>query len=106
MRTIRPDTSEVGAENFAVRPLQPRFNRGFNQVLDVYECAVRRALKRPALTVAAILGLFVASLGIYPFVGRAFFPQTDAGQFTINLKVPTGTRIEMTERVRRAGRGS
>jgi multidrug efflux pump subunit AcrB len=26
----------------------------------------------------------------------AFFPRTDAGQFTINLKVPTGTRIEVT----------
>ena len=38
----------------------------------------------------------MASLGIYPFVGRAFFPQTDAGQFTINIKVPTGTRIEVT----------
>src|SRR5580692_9308647 len=72
------------------------FNRGFNRVLDVYERVVRRALKHPGLTVAAIACLFVASLGIYPFVGRAFFPQTDAGQFTINLKVPTGTRIEVT----------
>ena len=46
----------------------------------------------------ALMGIFVASLGIYPFLGRAFFPQTDAGQFTINLKVPTGTRIELTDR--------
>ena len=72
------------------------FNRGFNRVLDAYEGAVRRALKHPGLTVAGIGCLFVASLGIYPFVGRAFFPQTDAGQFTINVKVPTGTRIEVT----------
>jgi len=72
------------------------FNRGFNRVLDAYERLVRRALKHPGLTVAAIACLFVASLGIYPFVGRAFFPRTDAGQFTINLKVPTGTRIEIT----------
>ncbi len=34
---------------------------------------------------------------IYPLLGVAFFPQTDAGQFTINLKVPTGTRIEATD---------
>ncbi len=27
----------------------------------------------------------------------AFFPRTDAGQFAINLKVPTGTRLEVTE---------
>ncbi len=77
-----------------------RFNRGFNhgfgKVLDFYERAVRRALRHPGLTVAAIGLLFVASLAIYPFLGLAFFPRTDAGQFTINLKVPTGTRIEMT----------
>ena len=43
-----------------------------------------------------LAGLFLVSLAIYPFLGLAFFPRTDAGQFTINLKVPTGTRIEVT----------
>jgi HAE1 family hydrophobic/amphiphilic exporter-1 len=74
------------------------FNRGFGKVLDIYERWVRRALRRPALTVALLSGMFIASLAIYPFLGVAFFPQTDAGQFTINVKVPTGTRIERTER--------
>ncbi|HXY51886.1 MAG TPA: efflux RND transporter permease subunit [Terriglobales bacterium] len=73
------------------------FNRGFNKVLDFYEYWVRRALRRPGLTVAVLGGVFLASLAIYPLLGLAFFPQTDAGQFTINLKVPTGTRIENTE---------
>jgi multidrug efflux pump subunit AcrB len=73
------------------------FNRRFNQLLDYYEYWVRRAVKRPGLTVAILSGVFLASLGIYPLLGLAFFPQTDAGQFTINLKVPTGTRIEVTE---------
>ena len=73
------------------------FNRGFNKVLDIYERAVRRALRFPGLTVAALIGLFLASLAIYPLLGLAFFPRTDAGQFTINLKAPTGTRIEMTD---------
>ena len=73
------------------------FNRRFNQLLDYYEYWVRRAVKRPGLTVAILSGVFVASLAIYPLLGLAFFPQTDAGQFTINLKVPTGTRIEVTE---------
>ena len=73
------------------------FNRVFNKVLDFYEYWVRRALKRPGLTVAVLSGVFLASLAIYPLLGLAFFPETDAGQFTINLKVPTGTRIENTE---------
>ncbi len=73
------------------------FNRNFNRMLDVYESWVRGCLRYPGTTVLALMGLFVVSLGIYPFLGLAFFPRTDAGQFTINLKVPTGARIEVTE---------
>ena len=73
------------------------FNRGFNRLLDFYERSVRRSLNRPALTLALLMGIFVASLGIYPFLGQAFFPQTDAGQFTLNIKVPTGSRLEVTD---------
>jgi len=73
------------------------FNRVFNRVLDFYEVWVRRAVQRPAFTVAILSGAFLASVAIYPLLGLAFFPQTDAGQFTINLKVPTGTRLEVTE---------
>jgi multidrug efflux pump subunit AcrB len=73
------------------------FNRQFNRMLDSYEYWVNRALVRPGLTVAILSGVFLLSLVIYPFLGLAFFPSTDAGQFTINLKVPTGTRLEVTE---------
>ena len=73
------------------------FNRQFNRMLDSYEYWVNRALVRPGLTVAILSGVFLVSLVIYPFLGLAFFPSTDAGQFTINMKVPTGTRLEVTE---------
>jgi multidrug efflux pump subunit AcrB len=72
------------------------FNRLFHRLLDYYEHWVRKALQRPGGTVLALCALFLLSLCIFPFLGVAFFPQTDAGQFTINMKVPTGTRIEMT----------
>ncbi|HEX3742523.1 MAG TPA: efflux RND transporter permease subunit [Bryobacteraceae bacterium] len=79
------------------RGFNARFNRGFTRLLDLYERSVRGVLRRPALTVGGLMLLFVASLGIYPMLGLAFFPRTDAGQFTINLKVPTGSRIEGTD---------
>ncbi len=72
------------------------FNRAFHHLLDFYERWVRRALKHPALTLVLLFGIFLASLAIYPLLGRAFFPRTDAGQFTVNVKVPTGTRLEVT----------
>jgi multidrug efflux pump subunit AcrB len=73
------------------------FNRGFNKVLDYYEAWVRRALLHPRFTVLALIGIFVVSVAIYPLLGVAFFPRTDAGQFTVNLKAPTGSRIEVSE---------
>jgi len=72
------------------------FNRQFNRMLNLYERGVRKALERPGLTVATLMGVFVLSLALGPLLGVSFFPRTDAGQFTINLKAPTGARIELT----------
>lgn len=103
LKTV-PHGSAHGDEGAAVEPnkswwgkFNTQFNRGFNRLLDFYEAWVRRSLKRPGLTVALLTGVFILSLAIYPFLGLAFFPQTDAGQFTINVKAPTGSRIELTE---------
>jgi len=85
------------ADGHAPRGFNAWFNRMFNGLLNFYERSVRAVLRRPGLTVVALSLLFIASLALYPLMGLAFFPQTDAGQFTLNLKVPTGTRIEVTE---------
>ncbi len=74
-----------------------QFNRAFNALLNFYEAWVRRSLRRPGVTVTALTLVFVVSLAIYPLLGVAFFPQTDAGQFTINLKAPTGSRLGVTD---------
>ena len=103
-----PHAAHQKHEDYEVEPTLPAsksmwqrfnaaFNRMFNRFLDFYEFWVKRALLRPGLTVAILSGLFLLSLALYPLLGLAFFPRTDAGQFTINLKVPTGTRIELTE---------
>ncbi len=75
----------------------PGSTAGSPGLLDFYERWVRRALRRPVLTIALLTGSSSPASRIYPLLGVAFFPQTDAGQFTINLKVPTGTRIEATD---------
>jgi HAE1 family hydrophobic/amphiphilic exporter-1 len=75
------------------------FNRKFTQMLDRYEGTLGRALLRPAATVLGITGIFVLSLGLYPFVGKSYFPRTDPGQFAINLKAPTGTRLELSDQL-------
>jgi len=91
---VEPTTAEGSSR---MERFNAHFNRIFNKILDFYEHWVRRAVRRPGVTVALLGGVFLASLAIYPLLGLAFFPKTDAGQFTINLKVPTGTRLEVTE---------
>jgi len=80
-----------------------RFNRWFNhkfkQMLDRYEGYLKLALIRPVATVLGITGIFILSLGLYPFICEAYFPRTDPSQFVINLKAPIGTRIELTDQL-------
>ncbi len=75
------------------------FNGGFNRMLDRYEGVLKLALGRPLATVLGITGVFILSLGFYPFIGEAYFPRTDPSQFVINLKAPIGTRIERTDQL-------
>ena len=74
------------------------FNRKYNQMLLRYDISVRWSLLRPAATVLGVLGIFLFSLGLFPFMGLSFFPRTDPGQFVINVKAPSGTRIELTDK--------
>ena len=73
------------------------FNARFTHFLDGYERILGFALVRPLLTVVVLLALFAGSLALLPWVGLAYFPRTDPGQFVINIKAVTGTRLEDTE---------
>ena len=73
------------------------FNRGFHAMLDRYGVLLDWALIRPMATVVGITGLFLLSLGLYPLIGKAYFPQTDPSQFVINVKATTGLRLELTD---------
>ena len=73
------------------------FNRKYDKGLMHYDIAVRRTLLRPRATVIGVLVIFALSLALFPFMGLSFFPRTDPGQFVINVKAPSGTRIELTD---------
>ncbi len=73
------------------------FNRYFEKLVGAYDRTVARALLRPAVTTLGLVGVAMLSLSLYPLVGVAYFPRTDPGQFVINLKAPSGTRLELTE---------
>jgi hydrophobic/amphiphilic exporter-1 (mainly G- bacteria), HAE1 family len=73
------------------------FNRSFEKLLHHYDHTVGQSLLRPAATTAGLVGVALLSFSLYPLLGVAYFPRTDPGQFVINLKAPSGTRLELTE---------
>jgi len=73
------------------------FNDRFESFLKVYDRMVGVTLRWPLLSLSVFSVAFVASLALFPLLGLSFFPRTDAGQFVMNLKAPTGTRLSVTE---------
>jgi multidrug efflux pump subunit AcrB len=73
------------------------FSRQFDRLLNGYEKLVNRVLLWPVATLIIFFLLFGASFLLYPFIGLAFFPQTDAGQFVIQVKAESGTKLTDTE---------
>jgi multidrug efflux pump subunit AcrB len=74
------------------------FNRAFARFLHHYQRAATACLDKPRLTLL-VAGLAIAGvLGLTPMLGVSFFPRTDAGQFLMNIKSPSGTRIELTNK--------
>jgi hydrophobic/amphiphilic exporter-1 (mainly G- bacteria), HAE1 family len=90
---------EVGEGSIGARfgKISKKFDDYFETMLHKYDRSLSEALLRPAATLIGLVGVSLLCLGLYPLLGVAFFPRTDAGQFVINLKAPSGTRVELTE---------
>ncbi len=87
---------EQSQQRFFTR-FETKFNEKFQAMLNWYEGRAMRAMERPGLTAAAIFGGVVLLLVLtVPFIGRAYFPRTDPGQFIINVRMPSGTRLEVS----------
>jgi hydrophobic/amphiphilic exporter-1 (mainly G- bacteria), HAE1 family len=90
---------EVGQGSIGARfgVIAKKFNAHFERMLGKYDRSLSSALLRPAGTVVGLAGVSLLCLSMYPLLGVAFFPRTDPGQFVINFKAPSGTRIELSE---------
>ncbi len=81
----------------SLQPIVEKFNEYFQKLVNWYEGLVRRSLARPGFTTATILGCCAIALVVtFPFLGQAYFPRTDPGQFIINVRMPSGTRLEVS----------
>src|SRR5438445_4651549 len=74
------------------------FEAGFIKLTRAYEGTLDWALEHRTVVITVFLAFAFASLSLYPFVGRDFFPTVDAGQLRLHVRAPAGTRIEETEK--------
>jgi CzcA family heavy metal efflux pump len=99
LRMLRP----VRPRDPASRRWRDRFMRvsqGFFDRLDAgYQDVLQWALGHRKVVVVGVLAVFVATLGLVPFIGTEFFPASDESQFRVFLRAPIGTRVEETEKI-------
>jgi HAE1 family hydrophobic/amphiphilic exporter-1 len=90
---------ELGEGSIGARfgKVAKKFDYYFETMLHKYDLTLNKTLLRPERTLIVLVGASLLAFSLYPFLGVAFFPRTDAGQFVINLKAPSGTRVELTE---------
>jgi multidrug efflux pump subunit AcrB len=74
-----------------------RFEQAFERRREGYRNRLAWALSHRFAVCAAFVVFCAGSLALFPFLGRDFFPQVDAGQFRLHVRAPAGTRIEETE---------
>jgi len=79
-----------------MRRFQQRFEAGFERVRASYRGFLETVLEHRAAFITGFLGFAVLSSLIYPFLGRNFFPDVDAGQIKLHIRGQTGLRVEDT----------
>jgi hydrophobic/amphiphilic exporter-1 (mainly G- bacteria), HAE1 family len=73
------------------------FHGGFDALAAVYGRLLDRALAHPLLAVLVALGLLLGSLQLYPRLGRELIPELVQGEFFVDVELPPGTRLEVTD---------
>src|SRR5581483_5290874 len=97
---VNPETG-IAMEEHAANNWLERFNKRFNAAYIAVRTRYTVALtwfienRRRAFTIA--LAFMATPFLLLPFVGRDFFPDVDAGQLRLHVRVQPGMRLEETK---------
>ncbi|MEA2062176.1 MAG: efflux RND transporter permease subunit, partial [Gemmatimonadota bacterium] len=73
----------------------------FKNVEEFYGTILGFALHHKKITLAAAAVIFGGTMALLPFIGTDFSPKQDTGDINIVVELPTGTRLEETDRISR-----
>ena len=78
---------------------QQGFERGFNRFRERYGMLLERVIAKRRAFVTISLIIAVASLSLFFFLGRDYFPEIRSGVIQMHMRAPLGTRIEVSGRI-------
>lgn len=84
--------------SFFIR-FQQGFERGFDRFRARYNARLEQAIAHRRTFVVISLSLALASLSLFYFNGRDFFPEVKSGTMQMHMRAPLGTRIEVSSRL-------
>jgi multidrug efflux pump subunit AcrB len=96
-RAYTPDPEAAKHHTGLWARFNAKFTAGFDRLLHAYDRLVARVLEAPRATLGLFAAFFVLGMALFPLLGLSFFPRTDAGQFVVSFKAPSGTKLEATE---------
>ncbi|MBZ0112785.1 MAG: efflux RND transporter permease subunit [Thermoanaerobaculia bacterium] len=79
-------------------PLVKIFDRGYTAVDRSYGRGLSGALARPALTLGLALLALLAMIPLAASLGSELVPELVQGEFFVDVELPPGSRLEVTER--------
>jgi len=74
------------------------FSAGFDVLAAFYKRLLSAVLKRPAITLLIAFGVLGGSLTLYPHLGHELVPELVQGEFFVDLELPPGTHLDVTQR--------
>ena len=82
-----------------VADLNQRRDKAFNRFRDAYVRTLETVLRHRAFVLILVGLVYLTSSGLVFVIGTDFFPSVDAGLMKLHFRAPSGTRIEVTERL-------
>ena len=65
-----------------------------------YQNLLSYSLAHRKMIISGVVGIFLISLCLIPFIGTELFPATDEGQIRVTFRLPVGSSLEETKKVR------
>jgi CzcA family heavy metal efflux pump len=97
MYLLKPHDEEAkheAAKGNALARFQRGFETRFGHFREGYRNLLAMALDNRKIFVIGFLAFVILSFVLLPALGSNFFPSVDAGQITMHVRPPVGTRIE------------